>query len=154
MHVLPRSVPQEVAFFAFHVKPHIEVLQDTSPAPAILIKRTSSSTPPAPLFLSHRHNELQGDQHHLNRPLQTNHGLLHLHRRRFLRVRAQRNRMRQRTSTDQFTSPHRDWCGPCKVISPVFEQLAAAESKPGRIIFAKVNVDNQRDVASIYGISA
>jgi len=47
-----------------------------------------------------------------------------------------------------------DWCGPCKVISPIFEQLAAAESKPGRIAFCKVNVDQQRDVASTYGISA
>jgi len=47
-----------------------------------------------------------------------------------------------------------DWCGPCKVISPVFEQLAAAESKPGRIVFCKVNVDSQRDVAGTYGISA
>lgn len=47
-----------------------------------------------------------------------------------------------------------DWCGPCKQISPIFEQLAAAESKPGRIVFCKVNVDNQRDVAAIYGISA
>jgi len=47
-----------------------------------------------------------------------------------------------------------DWCGPCKVISPVFEQLAAQESKPGRLVFAKVNVDQQREVAGIYGISA
>ena len=47
-----------------------------------------------------------------------------------------------------------DWCGPCKTISPIFEQLAAAESKPGKIVFCKVNVDSQRDVAGTYGISA
>ena len=47
-----------------------------------------------------------------------------------------------------------DWCGPCKQISPIFEQLAAAESKPGKIVFCKVNVDNQKDVAGTYGISA
>lgn len=47
-----------------------------------------------------------------------------------------------------------DWCGPCKQISPIFEQLAGAESKPGKITFCKVNVDNQRDVAGMYGISA
>jgi len=47
-----------------------------------------------------------------------------------------------------------DWCGPCKQISPIFEQLATAESKPGRIVFCKVDVDAQRDVAAIYGISA
>lgn len=58
------------------------------------------------------------------------------------------------SSTYTVVDFYADWCGPCKVISPVFEQLAAAESKPGRIVFAKVNVDNQRDVASTYGISA
>lgn len=47
-----------------------------------------------------------------------------------------------------------DWCGPCKMISPIFEQLAAQEAKPGRITFVKVNVDHQRDVAATYGISA
>ncbi|KAK4624736.1 Thioredoxin-like protein [Fulvia fulva] len=47
-----------------------------------------------------------------------------------------------------------DWCGPCKQISPIFEQLAAQEAKPGRLAFVKVNVDNQRDVAATYGISA
>lgn len=47
-----------------------------------------------------------------------------------------------------------DWCGPCKVIAPVFEQLAAQEAKPGRIGFVKVNVDNQREIAGTYGVSA
>ena len=46
------------------------------------------------------------------------------------------------------------WCGPCKVISPVFEQLASAESKPGKIIFCKVDVDAQREIAGNYGVSA
>lgn len=58
------------------------------------------------------------------------------------------------SSTYTVVDFYADWCGPCKQISPIFEQLAATESKPGRIVFCKVNVDNQRDVASIYGISA
>ncbi|KAF2765021.1 thioredoxin-domain-containing protein [Teratosphaeria nubilosa] len=58
------------------------------------------------------------------------------------------------SSTYTIVDFYADWCGPCKVISPIFEQLAAAESKPGRIVFCKVNVDNQRDVAGTYGISA
>ncbi|KAK4545910.1 hypothetical protein LTR36_002474 [Oleoguttula mirabilis] len=58
------------------------------------------------------------------------------------------------SSTYTIVDFYADWCGPCKVISPIFEQLAAAESKPGRIVFCKVNVDNQREVAGIYGISA
>jgi thioredoxin-like negative regulator of GroEL len=57
-------------------------------------------------------------------------------------------------STYTIVDFYADWCGPCKVISPVFEQLAAAESKPGRIVFAKVNVDNQREIAGNYGVSA
>ncbi|GAB7364489.1 hypothetical protein MBLNU230_g5299t1 [Neophaeotheca triangularis] len=46
-----------------------------------------------------------------------------------------------------------DWCGPCKQISPVFNTLASS-SKPGKLAFCKVNVDDQREIASTYGISA
>jgi thioredoxin-like negative regulator of GroEL len=58
------------------------------------------------------------------------------------------------SSTYTIVDFYADWCGPCKQISPIFEQLANAESKPGKIVFCKVNVDNQRDVAGTYGISA
>ncbi|KAF2438158.1 thioredoxin [Karstenula rhodostoma CBS 690.94] len=47
-----------------------------------------------------------------------------------------------------------DWCGPCKTIAPVFHALAEKESQPGRIQFAKVNVDSQQEVAKKYGVSA
>jgi len=47
-----------------------------------------------------------------------------------------------------------DWCGPCKAISPVFNQLATAEAKPGRVAFCKVDVDGQQDVARKYSVSA
>lgn len=60
------------------------------------------------------------------------------------------------TSSSTFTVVdfYADWCGPCKVISPVFEQLANAESKPGKIVFCKVDVDAQREIAGNYGVSA
>lgn len=58
------------------------------------------------------------------------------------------------SSTYLIVDFYADWCGPCKVISPIFEQLATSETKPGKIIFAKVNVDTQREVAGQYGISA
>jgi thioredoxin 1 len=60
------------------------------------------------------------------------------------------------TSSAAFTVVdfYADWCGPCKVISPIFEQLATAESKPGKIVFCKVDVDAQREIAGNYGVSA
>ncbi|KAL2256661.1 hypothetical protein VTK26DRAFT_1345 [Humicola hyalothermophila] len=47
-----------------------------------------------------------------------------------------------------------DWCGPCKMIAPTFESLAAKHAKPGRVAFAKVNVDERQDVAQQYGVRA
>lgn len=60
------------------------------------------------------------------------------------------------TSANTFTVVdfYADWCGPCKVIAPVFEQLATAEAKPGKIAFCKVDVDAQREIAGNYGVSA
>jgi thioredoxin 1 len=46
------------------------------------------------------------------------------------------------------------WCPPCKTIAPIYEQLSKAHSAPGRIAFVKVNVDEQREVAAQYGITA
>ncbi len=45
------------------------------------------------------------------------------------------------------------WCGPCRAISPVFESLA---SQPdfANIIFAKVNTDEQEQIAGEVGIRA
>lgn len=47
-----------------------------------------------------------------------------------------------------------DWCGPCKAIAPVFEQLAQQEAKLGRLSFVKVDVDAQQGVSGKYGVSA
>ncbi|KAK5114898.1 hypothetical protein LTR62_002057 [Meristemomyces frigidus] len=47
-----------------------------------------------------------------------------------------------------------DWCGPCKVISPVFASLASKHGVKDTLAFAKVNVDNARDIAQKYQISA
>lgn len=46
------------------------------------------------------------------------------------------------------------WCGPCRTIAPVFEQLSTANSKDGQFAFVKVDVDEQPDIAQEYGISA
>jgi thiol-disulfide isomerase/thioredoxin len=47
-----------------------------------------------------------------------------------------------------------DWCGPCKQISPIYEGLSAKHSKPKRVTFTKVNVDNQQAIAQQYGVRA
>jgi len=42
------------------------------------------------------------------------------------------------------------WCGPCRMVSPVVEELA--EGYDGQVGFFKLNVDNAPRVASKYGI--
>jgi len=42
------------------------------------------------------------------------------------------------------------WCGPCKMIAPIIDQLA--EEYAGRIKVAKLNVDESRSVAEQYRI--
>lgn len=42
------------------------------------------------------------------------------------------------------------WCGPCKMIGPIVDQLA--ESYAGRLKVAKVNVDQNGATPSRYGI--
>lgn len=44
-----------------------------------------------------------------------------------------------------------DWCGPCKMMAPVVEQLKARVGEKARIL--KINVDAAPAVASSYGIS-
>ena len=42
------------------------------------------------------------------------------------------------------------WCGPCKMISPIIDELA--ETYEGRVVIGKVNVDENDDVCVEYGI--
>ncbi len=42
------------------------------------------------------------------------------------------------------------WCGPCKAIAPILDE--AAKQYAGRVIIAKVNVDENPDSAAKYGI--
>lgn len=43
-----------------------------------------------------------------------------------------------------------EWCGPCKMLTPVIEELAAEYGETVKI--AKVNVDQQPSLAARYGI--
>src|ERR1700753_4151112 len=47
-----------------------------------------------------------------------------------------------------------DWCGPCKQIAPIFEQLSAQLSRPNKITFAKIDTDKQQDLSRSYGVKA
>jgi thioredoxin 1 len=45
-----------------------------------------------------------------------------------------------------------EWCGPCKMIGPVIDELAS--DYDGKVKFGKINVDEQQGLASQYGIRA
>ncbi len=42
------------------------------------------------------------------------------------------------------------WCGPCRMIAPIIDQLA--EEYEGKIKVAKVDVDENRELAQTYGV--
>ena len=42
------------------------------------------------------------------------------------------------------------WCGPCRMVAPMIEQLATEYE--GRVTFGKVNVDENPEVSARYGI--
>ena len=45
-----------------------------------------------------------------------------------------------------------EWCGPCKMIAPILDELS--KTYDGRLQIAKVNVDENRDVPAKFGIRA
>jgi thioredoxin 1 len=44
------------------------------------------------------------------------------------------------------------WCGPCRVVGPIVEQLAGEYA--GRVRTVKVNVDDSPEVATRYGVQS
>ena len=42
------------------------------------------------------------------------------------------------------------WCGPCRMVAPVMDELA--EEYEGKVSFGKVNVDENPKIASQYGV--
>ena len=44
------------------------------------------------------------------------------------------------------------WCGPCKAIAPILEELAT--ELDGKVTITKVNVDDNDTIAATYGVRA
>ena len=45
-----------------------------------------------------------------------------------------------------------EWCGPCKMIAPLLDELA--DEYDGKVKIGKVNIDDQQALAAEYGIRA
>ena len=44
------------------------------------------------------------------------------------------------------------WCGPCRMIGPLVEELAAENADSLKV--AKINIDDAQDIAATYGVSS
>lgn len=45
-----------------------------------------------------------------------------------------------------------DWCGPCKMVAPIMDELA--EEYEGKVMFYKVDVDAEGELAGAFGIQS
>jgi thioredoxin 1 len=45
-----------------------------------------------------------------------------------------------------------EWCGPCKMVAPILDELAAEYD--GKVRIGKVNIDDHQDLAAEYNIRA
>ncbi len=45
-----------------------------------------------------------------------------------------------------------DWCGPCKTVAPVLEELS--KEYEGRLVVYKVNTDAEQELSSVFGIQS
>ena len=43
-----------------------------------------------------------------------------------------------------------EWCGPCKIVGPILEEIS--EEKKNMIVIAKINIDENQETPSKYGI--
>ncbi len=43
-----------------------------------------------------------------------------------------------------------EWCGPCRMVNPILDELS--EQYSGKLKIAKVNVDDNQEIAQKYGV--
>jgi thioredoxin 1 len=45
-----------------------------------------------------------------------------------------------------------DWCGPCKMVAPILEELS--KEYEGRLVIYKVNTDIEQELSAVFGIQS
>jgi thioredoxin 1 len=45
-----------------------------------------------------------------------------------------------------------DWCGPCKMVAPILEELS--KEYDGRLVIYKVNTDSEQELSAVFGIQS
>lgn len=45
-----------------------------------------------------------------------------------------------------------DWCGPCKMLSPIIDEVA--DELAGKVVVGKLNIDEARDIAIEYQVAS
>lgn len=55
-----------------------------------------------------------------------------------------------RSSVPVVVDFYADWCGPCRIIAPIMEQLS--KEYAGRVKFVKINTDENQELVNQFGI--
>lgn len=45
-----------------------------------------------------------------------------------------------------------DWCGPCKMVAPILEELS--KEYEGKLVIYKVNTDKEQELSAVFGIQS
>ena len=55
-------------------------------------------------------------------------------------------------STPAIIDFYADWCGPCKIVAPILEELQ--EEYGDKLVIYKVNTEEERELSAIFGIQS
>ncbi|KAK6227323.1 thioredoxin [Colletotrichum tabaci] len=47
-----------------------------------------------------------------------------------------------------------DWCGPCKAIAPLYEQLSSSLSRKNAVTFVKIDIEAHKEIAAAYNVTS